>query len=56
MGRRIVIIGFLTAIVFALALFLGLFFGLRTQPAPISQIYKRAAVATDAGKCSEIGR
>ncbi|KAM3939739.1 glutathione hydrolase 1 proenzyme [Leptodactylus fuscus] len=56
MRKRILIIGFLTAIVVALALFLGLFFGLRTQPTDNSHIYDRAAVATDAGKCSEIGR
>ncbi|XP_072001502.1 glutathione hydrolase 1 proenzyme isoform X2 [Engystomops pustulosus] len=54
MQKRIVIIGILTTIVVALALFLGLFFGLRT--ATNSHIYARAAVATDAGKCSEIGR
>ncbi|XP_066458034.1 glutathione hydrolase 1 proenzyme [Eleutherodactylus coqui] len=56
MGRRVVIIGLLTAIVFALALFLGLFFGLRPQPVFHSQVYARAAVAADAGVCSEIGR
>ncbi|XP_069613514.1 glutathione hydrolase 1 proenzyme [Ranitomeya imitator] len=56
MKKRILIIGLLTAIVLALTLFLGLFFGLRTRSVPISQIYERAAVATDAGKCSEIGR
>ncbi|XP_044131443.1 glutathione hydrolase 1 proenzyme [Bufo gargarizans] len=56
MGRRIWIIGSLTAIVVALALFLGLFFGLRTEPVRNAHIYERAAVATDAGKCSEIGR
>ncbi|XP_056386934.1 glutathione hydrolase 1 proenzyme isoform X2 [Hyla sarda] len=56
MGRRAVIIGILTALVLALTLFLGLFFGLRTQPVSVPHIYERAAIATDAGKCSEIGR
>ncbi|XP_069817283.1 glutathione hydrolase 1 proenzyme isoform X2 [Dendropsophus ebraccatus] len=56
MGRRVVIIALLTTIVLALTLFLGLFFGLRTQPVPTTQIYERAAVATDAETCSKIGR
>ncbi|XP_073485327.1 glutathione hydrolase 1 proenzyme isoform X1 [Aquarana catesbeiana] len=59
MRSRHLIIGFLAIVLVALALFLGLFFGLRSNPketTPSAQIYGTAAVATDAGKCSEIGR
>ncbi|XP_018430140.1 PREDICTED: gamma-glutamyltranspeptidase 1-like, partial [Nanorana parkeri] len=59
MRRRHLIIGFLLIVLVALALFLGLFFGLRSKPGETTlsaQIYGTAAVATDAGKCSEIGR
>ncbi|KAM5193559.1 glutathione hydrolase 1 proenzyme [Mantella aurantiaca] len=59
MRSRHLLIGFLSIVLVALALFLGLFFGLRSNPGePIlsAQIYGRAAVASDAGKCSEIGR
>ncbi|XP_075071597.1 glutathione hydrolase 1 proenzyme [Mixophyes fleayi] len=42
--------------ILAVVLFLGLYFGLRSRTPVISHIYGRAAVATDAGKCSEIGR
>ncbi|XP_053326379.1 glutathione hydrolase 1 proenzyme [Spea bombifrons] len=56
MRNRTLIIGFLSGLLVALVLFLGLFFGLRSQSGPSSHVYARAAVATDAGKCSEIGR
>ncbi|KAM9329850.1 glutathione hydrolase 1 proenzyme [Gastrophryne carolinensis] len=56
MRSRHLIIGLLAIVLVALVLFLGLFFGLRSQPVPSSYIYGKAAVATDAGQCSEIGR
>lgn len=45
----------LTAVLLGLILFLGLFFGLRSDSED-THTYKRAAVATDAGQCSIIGR
>ncbi|XP_074743464.1 glutathione hydrolase 1 proenzyme [Strix uralensis] len=55
MKKRYVVAGVLTAALLGLVLFLGLFFGLRSD-AGDTHTYKRAAVATDAGQCSIIGR
>uniref|UniRef100_A0A8C5LN46 Glutathione hydrolase n=1 Tax=Leptobrachium leishanense TaxID=445787 RepID=A0A8C5LN46_9ANUR len=54
--RKTFLISTLAVLLVALALFFGLYFGLRSRPSPISNAYARAAVATDAGPCSEIGR
>ncbi|NXX52784.1 GGT1 hydrolase, partial [Scopus umbretta] len=53
--RYVVAGGVLTAALLGLILFLGLFFGLRSDSGD-KHTYKRAAVATDAGQCSIIGR
>ncbi|NXA53562.1 GGT1 hydrolase, partial [Nothocercus julius] len=55
MKRHFLVVGVLTVILLGLILFLGLFFGLR-HGSRDTHIYKRAAVATDAGQCSVIGR
>ncbi|NXS52684.1 GGT1 hydrolase, partial [Brachypteracias leptosomus] len=55
MKKRCVVAGVLTAALLGLILFLGLFFGLRSDSGD-THTYKRAAVATDAGQCSIIGR
>ncbi|XP_035754461.1 glutathione hydrolase 1 proenzyme [Egretta garzetta] len=55
MKKRYVVAGVLTAALLGLILFLGLFFGLRSDSRD-THTYKRAAVATDAGQCSIIGR
>ncbi|NWX69097.1 GGT1 hydrolase, partial [Alca torda] len=55
MKKRCVVAGVLTAVLLGLILFLGLFFGLRSGSGD-THTYKRAAVATDAGQCSIIGR
>ncbi|NXG26211.1 GGT1 hydrolase, partial [Grallaria varia] len=55
MKKSCVVAGVLAAALLGLILFLGLFFGLRSGPGD-SHTYKRAAVATDAGQCSIIGR
>ncbi|NXV97454.1 GGT1 hydrolase, partial [Calonectris borealis] len=55
MKKRYVVTGVLTAALLGLILFLGLFFGLRSDSGD-THTYKRAAVATDAGQCSIIGR
>lgn len=54
MKKRNVVVGVLILLLLGLSLFLGLFFGLRS--AQDGYLYKRAAVATDAGQCSIIGR
>lgn len=55
MKKCYVVIGVLTAALLGLILFLGLFFGLPSDSGD-THIYKKAAVATDAGQCSIIGR
>ncbi|XP_009891506.1 PREDICTED: gamma-glutamyltranspeptidase 1 [Charadrius vociferus] len=55
MKKCYVVAGVLTAALLGLILFLGLFFGLRADSGD-RHTYKRAAVATDAGQCSIIGR
>ncbi|XP_014816844.1 PREDICTED: gamma-glutamyltranspeptidase 1 isoform X2 [Calidris pugnax] len=55
MKKRCVVAGILAAALLGLILFLGLFFGLRSDSGD-THTYKRAAVATDAGQCSIIGR
>ncbi|XP_009909254.1 glutathione hydrolase 1 proenzyme isoform X2 [Dryobates pubescens] len=55
MKKRCVVAGVLTAALLGLILLLGLLLGLRPGSGD-SHIYKRAAVATDAGPCSVIGR
>ncbi|NXA27685.1 GGT1 hydrolase, partial [Ibidorhyncha struthersii] len=55
MKKCYVVAGVLTAALLGLILFLGLFFGLRPDSGD-RHTYKRAAVATDAGQCSIIGR
>ncbi|NXP06957.1 GGT1 hydrolase, partial [Thinocorus orbignyianus] len=55
MKKRCVVVGILTVALLGLILFLGLFFGLRSDSGD-THTYRRAAVATDAGPCSIIGR
>ncbi|XP_068013263.1 glutathione hydrolase 1 proenzyme isoform X2 [Melanerpes formicivorus] len=55
MKKRCVVAGVLTAALLGLILLLGLLLGLRPDSGD-SHIYKRAAVATDAGPCSVVGR
>ncbi|NWS92221.1 GGT1 hydrolase, partial [Toxostoma redivivum] len=53
MKTRSLLVTLVTVVLLGLVLFLGLFFGLRSGDA---HTYRRAAVATDAGPCSVIGR
>ncbi|NXO73232.1 GGT1 hydrolase, partial [Phainopepla nitens] len=53
MKMRCVVVAGVTIALLGLVLFLGLFFGLRSGD---THTYRRAAVATDAGPCSVIGR
>ncbi|XP_005054842.1 PREDICTED: gamma-glutamyltranspeptidase 1 isoform X2 [Ficedula albicollis] len=53
MKTRCVAVTLVAVVLLGLVLFLGLFFGLRSGDA---HTYRRAAVATDAGPCSIIGR
>ncbi|XP_036249457.1 glutathione hydrolase 1 proenzyme isoform X1 [Molothrus aeneus] len=53
MKTRCVVVAVVAVALLGLVLFLGLFFGLRSGD---THTYRRAAVATDAGPCSIIGR
>lgn len=55
MKKKHLEIGILVAVLLVLAVFLGTFFGLRSKSSS-EHVYKRAAVATDAGQCSIVGR
>ncbi|XP_066465868.1 glutathione hydrolase 1 proenzyme isoform X2 [Tiliqua scincoides] len=51
-------VGIVTVLLLALMAFLGVFIGLRSMPSTDqgSHVYKKGAVATDAGPCSVVGR
>lgn len=53
MKTHCVVVAVVAVALLGLVLFLGLFFGLRSGD---THTYRRAAVATDAGPCSIIGR
>ena len=58
MVRKSLVAGVVVLLVVALGLFAGVFMGMG-NPSPISpsdHYYSRAAVAADAGTCSEVGR
>lgn len=54
MGKKVIVLALLLLVVAAVATFLGVFFsvGKRSHPG----VFSKAAVAADAGKCSEVGR
>lgn len=58
MVKKSLVAGMVVLLVAALGLFLGVFLGVRnTRLTPSSNhFYSKAAVAADAGKCSEVGR
>lgn len=53
MKARFLVVTLVAVVLLGLVLFLGLFFGLRSGD---THTYRRAAVATDAGPCSIVGR
>uniref|UniRef100_A0A7N6BZ16 Glutathione hydrolase n=1 Tax=Anabas testudineus TaxID=64144 RepID=A0A7N6BZ16_ANATE len=58
MVGKSLIAGLVVLLVAAVSLFLGVFMGLgkKNTPPPSDHFYSKAAVAADAGKCSEVGR
>uniref|UniRef100_A0A8C6LCC6 Si:ch73-236c18.3 n=1 Tax=Nothobranchius furzeri TaxID=105023 RepID=A0A8C6LCC6_NOTFU len=58
MVGKSLIAGLVVLLVAAVSLFLGVFMGLgrKNIPPPSDYFYSKAAVAADAGKCSEVGR
>ncbi|XP_029916411.1 gamma-glutamyltransferase 1a isoform X2 [Myripristis murdjan] len=58
MVRKSLVAGLVVLLVAAVGLFLGVFmgFGKKSRTPPSDHFYSKAAVAADAGKCSEVGR
>uniref|UniRef100_A0A3P9H5B9 Glutathione hydrolase n=1 Tax=Oryzias latipes TaxID=8090 RepID=A0A3P9H5B9_ORYLA len=56
MVKKIVTIALAALVLSSVAVFVGVFFGVRRKSSADGQIYLKAAVAADAGPCSEIGR
>ncbi|MED6244457.1 hypothetical protein ATANTOWER_011394 [Ataeniobius toweri] len=58
MVGKSLIAGLVVLLVAAVSLFLGVFMGLgrKNMPPPSDHFYSKAAVAADAGRCSEVGR
>lgn len=58
MVGKSLIAGLVVLLVAAVSLFLGVFMGLgkKNTPPPSDHFFSKAAVAADAGKCSEVGR
>ncbi|NP_001239164.1 gamma-glutamyl transferase 1a [Oryzias latipes] len=56
MVKKTVTIALAALVLSSVAVFVGVFFGVRRKSSADGQIYLKAAVAADAGPCSEIGR
>ncbi|KAG2470859.1 GGT1 hydrolase, partial [Polypterus senegalus] len=56
MSKKNITVGLVALLLVAISLFVGLFFGLSWKVSFPKNSYSKAAVAADAGKCSEIGR
>ena len=58
MVRKSLVAGLVVVLVAAVGLFLGVLLGMgkRNGAAPTDHFYSKAAVAADAGTCSEVGR
>lgn len=58
MVAKSLIAGLVVLLMAAVSLFLGVFMGLgsKNTPSSLDHFYSKAAVAADAGTCSEVGR
>lgn len=56
MVHKTVIVALTVLLVAAVSTFVGVFFGVGSRKPPSEHSYRKAAVAADAGKCSQIGR
>uniref|UniRef100_A0A8C7CV67 Gamma-glutamyltransferase 1b n=1 Tax=Oncorhynchus kisutch TaxID=8019 RepID=A0A8C7CV67_ONCKI len=56
MVHKSIVVGLVVLLVAAVSTFVGVFFGLGSRTSSNGHSYSRAAVAADAGRCSEIGR
>uniref|UniRef100_A0A8C5HFK2 Glutathione hydrolase n=1 Tax=Gouania willdenowi TaxID=441366 RepID=A0A8C5HFK2_GOUWI len=56
MAKKTIILALALLLLAAVATFVGVFFGVGSQSHPSGKVYYKAAVAADAGPCSEVGR
>lgn len=58
MVQKSVVVSLALLLIASVATFLGVFFGYRGKPSAVNteRSYTHAAVAADAGPCSEVGR
>ncbi|KAM9841023.1 glutathione hydrolase 1 proenzyme [Aulostomus maculatus] len=56
MVKKTIAVALLLLLLASVATFVGVFFGMGSRKRPSEQVYLKAAVAADAGPCSEIGR
>lgn len=56
MVKKTIVVALAMLLLASVATFVGVFFGVGRRKPPSEKVYLRAAVAADAGPCSEIGR
>ncbi|XP_029024805.1 glutathione hydrolase 1 proenzyme [Betta splendens] len=56
MVRKTVTVSLAVLLLACVGMFVGVFFGVSRRPPPGERVYLKAAVAADAGPCSEVGR
>ncbi|XP_035523293.1 glutathione hydrolase 1 proenzyme [Morone saxatilis] len=56
MSKKTIIVALAILLLASVATFVGVFFGVGRRKPPSEQVYLKAAVAADAGPCSEVGR
>lgn len=56
MVKVTIIVALAILLLASVATFVGVFFGMGARKQPGEQVYLKAAVAADAGPCSEVGR
>ncbi|KAI9534653.1 Gamma-glutamyltranspeptidase 1, partial [Dissostichus eleginoides] len=56
MTKRTISLALAVLLLVSVATFLGVFYGVGKRKIPAEHVYQKAAVAADAGPCSEVGR
>lgn len=56
MGKKVIVLALLVLLLAAVGTFLGVFFSVGRTSTGSDGVFSKAAVAADAGKCSEVGR
>lgn len=56
MAQKYIVLGLTVLLVAVVCIFVGVFFGVDRMSSSSASYFSKAAVAADAGHCSEIGR